>query len=35
MGSMLKKTGIKLELLTDVMLLMVEKGIREGMSCDT
>ena len=27
----LKKTGVKLELLTDVMLLMVEKEIRGGM----
>ena len=33
MASMFKKTGIKLELLTDVnMLLMVEKGIR-GRTC--
>ena len=31
MASMFKKTGIKLELLTDVnVLLMVEKGIRGG-----
>ena len=27
----LKKTGVKLELFTDVMLLMVEKEIRGGM----
>ena len=32
MVSLLKKTGAKLELLTDInMLLMVEKGIRSGM----
>ena len=31
----LKNTGVKLELLTDIdMLLMVEKGIREGI-CNT
>ena len=31
----LKKTEVKLELSTDVeMLLMVEKGIRGGMSCN-
>ena len=27
----LKKTGVKLELLTDYMLLMVEKGIQGGI----
>ena len=32
MGSLFKKTNIALELLTDVdMLLMVEKGIRDGI----
>ena len=32
MASMLKKTDVKLELLTNFnMLLMVEEGIREGM----
>ena len=32
MASLFKKTGVKLELLTDNgMLMMVEKGIREGM----
>ena len=30
MASLLKKTGVKLELLTDInMLLMVEEGIRD------
>ena len=33
MASMSKKTGVKLELLTDYdMLLMVEEGIRGGIS---
>ena len=32
MASLFRKTGIKLELLTDIdMLLMVEKGIRGGI----
>ena len=32
MGSLFKKTGIELELLTDInMLLMVEKGISGGI----
>ena len=32
MASSLTKTGVKLELLTDIdMLLMVEKGIRGGI----
>ena len=32
----LKKTEVKLELSTDInMLLMVEKGIKLGMSCNT
>ena len=32
MASLLKKTGVKLELLTDIgMLLMIEKGIRNGI----
>ena len=32
MASLLKKTGVKLELLTDIdKLLMVEKGIRGGI----
>ena len=36
MASMFKKTGVKLELLTDIdMLIMVEKGIRGGMCQST
>ena len=33
----LKKTGVKLELLTnnDMLMMIVEKGIRSGMSCNT
>ena len=32
MASLLKKTGVKLELLTDInMLLMVEEGIRDAI----
>ena len=34
MARVFKKTEVELELLTDVMLLMVEKGIR-GETCHT
>ena len=36
MASMLKKIEVEAELFTDIdMLLMVEKGIRREMSCNT